>query len=599
MSNVLIRIQLDGCFAQGFEVVIEFGEEGKYLNPMKAKLPPSREINDVYQRVLKGGLASQFTRKINKPDPLRQFKTLLDTWFRSTGFVEHWTEVLYFCNNNDNIRVILSSQDRQLALLPWHLWDFFDRHRNAEIAFSLPEYPAQRYNNIPRNQVKILAILGDSQNINIQEDENFLRELSPKTKFLLQSSRQEITKALWDLDGWDILFFAGHSQTSNGEGIISINETESLTMQDLRYALEKALERGLKIAIFNSCDGLGLAENISSLNIPQVIVMREPIPDLVAQEFLKYFLDAYSRQQERKTFYLAVREARERLQGLEGAYPCASILPVIYQNPHGNPPTWEDLNSFNPPKYIDEQVYQALSNLNYRKQLNKFCDELNTKSVGAYLIHGEDNCGQKWLLNRLIKISKTNEQFKVIPIEISRSSRTTSVEGLWRELRCKFLGDFPGDTDEEKIIEKISQCCQTQTVIISLNSINQISNDYYSKLLTDFWRPLVKGISDRQTQVNHRLLMFLIDYQGCVENWNGCTLEEAFTPIILPAITKLSENDIQIWLNEHLDDFTPQVKNNIRANLQAYCVSPSEFMDKFCQDCNIDFYDKERIWLKY
>lgn len=41
-----------------------------------------------------------------------------------------------------------------------------------------------------------------------------------------------------------------------------------------------------------------------------------------------------------KHFYLAVRAARERLQGIEGEYPCASWLPVICQNPAAAPLMW-------------------------------------------------------------------------------------------------------------------------------------------------------------------------------------------------------------------------------------------------------------------
>jgi CHASE2 domain-containing sensor protein len=96
----------------------------------------------------------------------------------------------------------------------------------------------------------------------------------------------------------------------------------------------------LQLAIFNSCDGLGLASELQQLHIGQMIVMREPIPDLAAQEFLKHFLSAYVGG---KSFYLAVREARERLQGLESSFPCASWLPVLCQNPAQVPPSWEEL----------------------------------------------------------------------------------------------------------------------------------------------------------------------------------------------------------------------------------------------------------------
>ncbi|MEO0687803.1 MAG: CHASE2 domain-containing protein, partial [Cyanobacteria bacterium J06649_11] len=63
-------------------------------------------------------------------------------------------------------------------------------------------------------------------------------------------------------------------------------------------------------------------------------------PDFVAQEFLKNFLIAFANN---KPLYIAVREARERLQGLENDFPCASWLPVIYQNPTTIPTSWQKL----------------------------------------------------------------------------------------------------------------------------------------------------------------------------------------------------------------------------------------------------------------
>jgi hypothetical protein len=68
--------------------------------------------------------------------------------------------------------------------------------------------------------------------------------------------------------------------------------------------------------------------------------MREPVPDAVAQEFLNQFLTAFSSG---KSFYLSVREAREKLQSLEQYFPCASWLPIICQNPAEIPPTWDSL----------------------------------------------------------------------------------------------------------------------------------------------------------------------------------------------------------------------------------------------------------------
>lgn len=161
-----------------------------------------------------------------------------------------------------------------------------------------------------------------------------------KTYFLVEPSRQQLHDMLWS-QSWDILFFAGHSHTDDDRGLFYINKTDRVTISEVKYALKQAICENLQLAIFNSCDGLGLALELGNLNIPQAIVMREPVPNKVAQEFLKFFLSAYSGG---KSLYLSVREARERLYSLETKYSCASWLPVLCQNPAKNPPTWRQLH---------------------------------------------------------------------------------------------------------------------------------------------------------------------------------------------------------------------------------------------------------------
>ncbi len=70
--------------------------------------------------------------------------------------------------------------------------------------------------------------------------------------------------------------------------------------------------------------------------------MREPVPDKVAHEFLKDFIQEFTR---RKSFYQSVNIARQKLQGLETDYPCASWLPIIVQNLLATPPTWQSMGS--------------------------------------------------------------------------------------------------------------------------------------------------------------------------------------------------------------------------------------------------------------
>jgi CHASE2 domain-containing sensor protein len=258
------------------------------------------------------------------------------------------------------IRVIIETDDDQMRRFPWHLWNFFEFYSKAEVAISQPNYEQINSPIFPRiRKVRILAILGNSQGINIEADRSILTQLpNTKTEFLPQPNRQKLNESLWHEKGWQILFFAGHSQTINDTGCIYINQTDSLTIPQLKNALRTAIDRGLQLAIFNSCDGVGLAHQLADLQIPLIIVMREPVPDKIAQEFLKHFLSEFSKG---KSLYLSVRAAKEKLQGLEDEFPCASWLPVIFQNPTQYPPTWETLQGKKPRDNFQFQTALAAS----------------------------------------------------------------------------------------------------------------------------------------------------------------------------------------------------------------------------------------------
>lgn len=242
-------------------------------------------------------------------------------------------------NPNDDIRLIITADDDAVLQLPWHLWQFLDDYPRSELALSPADYARSLHMpTSPQRQVRILAILGNSHGIDIAADRRFLERLPQSDiTFLTEPDRAALSEQLWQ-GRWDVLFFAGHS-SSQGRGQIQINATDELTIDQLRYGLRTAITNGLKLAIFNSCDGLGLARDLADLNLPQMIVMREPVPDRVAQEFLKSFLAAFSAG---RSLYTSVRQAREQLQVWEDSFPCATWLPVICQNPAEEPPLWQD-----------------------------------------------------------------------------------------------------------------------------------------------------------------------------------------------------------------------------------------------------------------
>ncbi len=174
----------------------------------------------------------------------------------------------------------------------------------------------------------------------------------------------------------NILFYAGHSSSdANGTtGSIELNQQEKIAISYLKSALRKAVQHGLQLVIFNSCQGLGIARELADLHIPQIIVMREIVPDNVAQKFLQYFLEAYIC--DGMTFNNSVREARENLSWLEYKCPGATWLPVIFQNPAEVPLTWQELCNASTTNSQEISMFKVIEQLkqwfsNSQKQTSK------------------------------------------------------------------------------------------------------------------------------------------------------------------------------------------------------------------------------------
>ncbi len=355
----LLVLWLDGDLEQGVRVTLTIGPEAKRPSAdITGNLPPNPDLvtatnqwRSQYRslgnstrikegKIIYNNLINQWRDDCQKLD--RELRKHLNKWLLSESFRPIRDKCLQQFTPSDEVQLLIRTLNKALLKLPWHLWDLVDHNSLVEVALSAPDSQPIIKAKTPtlKTKVKILAILGNRAGINIQIDQQVLENLpDAETTFLVEPQRKDINEYLW-MQPWDILFFAGHSKTEDEKGHIYINQTESLTIEELRYALKNAVDNGLQLAIFNSCDGMGLMFELQQLHIPQIIVMREPVLDIVAQHFLTYFLPAFVSG---KSLYLAEREAREKLQGIENEFPCASWLPVIFQNPATVPITWQEL----------------------------------------------------------------------------------------------------------------------------------------------------------------------------------------------------------------------------------------------------------------
>ena len=359
----LVVLDLNGDLArQGFQVQLEIGPEGQRAERKASGTLPceptlSQEIAKHWlerYRVLGAPSSRQLRPKGLKLDGAIKAKVRaceqsaqsvsvrLNQWLESDSFRKLDTKIREALQPEERVRFTIRTNCEEIQKLPWHTWQLFQQYPDAEIAFSSLEFePSTVEMAAPTGKVRILAILGHSEDIDVQHDRRTLMNLPhADVTFLVEPQSGEISDRLWE-QSWDILFFAGHSETEGDAGKIFINETDFLTLDDIWYGLRQAVNRGLKLAIFNSCDGLALARRLDETRIPQMIVMRDLVPDVVAQKFLLAFLLNFSAG---KSFETSVREAREKLQGLEKNLPCASWLPVVWQHPDSISPRWDDLN---------------------------------------------------------------------------------------------------------------------------------------------------------------------------------------------------------------------------------------------------------------
>jgi inactive STAND len=270
----------------------------------------------------------------------------------------------------------------------------------------------------------------------------------------------------------------------------------------------------------------------------------------------------------------------------------------------------ESLNS----STSSQTLYLALLKLGYKEQILTFRRFLRSQSIGAFLIHGSPDYGQIWLLHCLLtQHIDDKKNGKVLHIELHRIGRKIDISTLWRELggRC---GLARNNTPTE-IIDRIYQCWQTQNVILIFNEVDCMPDDYLQQLIQEFWIPLAKQARETSLSTQkHKLLMFLVDYEGCVGTRGTLFAEriqpnwEVNIPVKLPAINPFSEHELNEWLEmvEMEFDELPIVeimrqKENLVQEILENSDNgiPELVFFEICDLCNVNWYEAKDRWIKF
>ena len=239
--------------------------------------------------------------------------------------------------------VFITCNSVELERLPWEAWNIGNEFAvTSDIRIVRKPINITKPNTIPirHRKARILAILGDDTGLGFADEKKALESLKKvvDVKFIgwepgkdINQLKQEIVDELANNIGWDILFFAGHSNETNltgGEIVIAPNT--ALYLNEIQTPLTIAKENGLQVAIFNSCSGLSIANKLIDLGFSQVAIMREPIHNQVAIEFFIQFSQALA---EYKDVHQSLLEASEYLQQKNYIYPSSYLIPSLFRHP--------------------------------------------------------------------------------------------------------------------------------------------------------------------------------------------------------------------------------------------------------------------------
>lgn len=260
-----------------------------------------------------------------------------------SGLIKQWLPK----NPQLQINIFLSFFDKDLEKLPWEAWNL-ETEIAAPISINLLR-TAKRFNDnsiVLRNKsypkkAKILAIFGDSTGLDFTEDIQSLNSLKAiaEIKTIIWSEdksieqyKNEICQGIADKIGWDMILFSGHSEENlEAGGQILIAPKTAISITELSPYLKIAQAKGLQFALFNSCSGLDIANALIELGLKQVIILREPIQNSVAQIFLARFIQSLSTE---KNVQESLKETCEYLQTQKNLnYPSAYLIPSLFCHP--------------------------------------------------------------------------------------------------------------------------------------------------------------------------------------------------------------------------------------------------------------------------
>ena len=377
VTQLLYPDTLTNCYRQWQQAYLNYYKNYQSPQTTLNSSQSSKKIGELRGRLKGAGSFSLQDRRTVLVQAQQELLHAFYHWLRSPELYTIRAELAQAAKSHRGdlpLKIFLSCAPIDLERLPWEAWDIGQEFgeiqpiRLIRVPVNL-KVPISSQSQPLRRRVRILAILGDDRGLNFEREQTALRSLTGVAELEFvgwqpgtnqQQLIKQIQTAIADPQGWDILFFAGHSnETILTGGQIAIAPGVAILVSEIAPQLQQAMARGLKFAIFNSCSGLSIASALIELGLSQVTIMREPIHNQVAQVFFVEFLQNLVKQQDVHAALLAACEFLHSEHPLD--YPSAHLIPSLFSHPESKlfqlkPTGWRKISA-----YLRPQRRQAIA----------------------------------------------------------------------------------------------------------------------------------------------------------------------------------------------------------------------------------------------
>jgi inactive STAND len=225
------------------------------------------------------------------------------------------------------------------------------------------------------------------------------------------------------------------------------------------------------------------------------------------------------------------------------------------------------------------QLYRNLLKLGYTKQEMLFLQFIRKHPVSAFLIHGEPDYGQGWLLNRLSLHIKGSIKAKKVIVDLSCLVRSKNIDVVWRDIaRSVGLGR---QVLPPEIVDRVYLCLQTQSVFIIFTNIDFVPPKDLRELLHNLW--LLFASKTQKISSESKLLMFMVDMTSNTEKCDIQFAERLNTdwnaniPIKLPIIERFNQDILSDWIKYEFASLPTELTDNIDSSIQTILEQSEKF----------------------